>query len=70
MTLGEALKKIQKFYGTLDVDKVYNEASSYRVGTAHEEDPRGGWTYCGVCGRLEDSKNVDPLFHPEHYLHG
>jgi hypothetical protein len=68
MTKEEALRQIKEHYGTLDQDKVYNESSSARVGTDHEEDPQGVYTYCKVCGRLEDDKEVDPVYHPEHYL--
>jgi hypothetical protein len=68
MTKKEALEKIEEYYETLDEDQIYNEAPSLRVGSGHEEDPRGGGTYCVRCGRLEDNKEVDPVYHPEHYL--
>jgi hypothetical protein len=63
----EALKKIFETYGTEDVEKIFADASSARVGTAHAEFPVAAGTYCGKCGKLEDFTG-DPIYHPEQWL--
>lgn len=45
-------------------DDLWGDASYFRVGTGHEETPRGGDTYCAKCGRL-DKPTAHPSFHPE-----
>jgi len=63
----KARKLILKRYGTLDEVTVYNEASSLRVGSGHEETPIDGESYCGKCGHIEQGE-ADPEFHPEAYV--
>ena len=69
MRLAEALKKIEKVYGTLDVNQVFLAASSHRVGSGHEETSisRCSGIYCPSCGVVEELCG-DPEFHPEQYV--
>ena len=70
MTKKRALQLIRKAYGSLDVSKIYTGAADRRVGSLHAEFPveHGMRTLCAECGWLDTSENVDPVYHPEHYL--
>jgi hypothetical protein len=50
----------------MDINEVYLEAASRRVGSGHEEDPAGDHCTCEVCGDIDSDS--DPEFHPEQYL--
>jgi len=70
MDLETALKKIEREYGTLDEFEVWDQAAAKRSGTKHAEVPSpSGLSYCSTCGLVEGS-SVDPIYHPEEFLHG
>lgn len=49
-----------------DLERMDLEASSYRVGSDHEETPQGVATYCHHCGDVDNPSNlkIDLFWHP------
>ena len=66
-TLEEQLARLRQVQVTAsDLERMDLEASSYRVGSDHEEDPQGISTYCHHCGDVDNAQNseVDLFWHP------